>query len=84
MFLGRLNGEGGKIFLTNALDVATNLERMKKGEDLKLEYWHIKDGPNLALNPVKLKTGARVAGEATEVVVIQAGGADVGSTEIKT
>ena len=84
MFLGRLNGEGGKIFLeTNAQDVATNLKRMEDAEKLNLEYWHIKEGANITLQKVKLKTGPRAAGKVTEVVVIEAGGEDVGEVEIE-
>ena len=84
MFLTRLNGEGGKIFLeTNGEEVAKNLKRVADGEELKLEYWHVKDGVNISLNPVALKSGLRVAAPSREVVVIQAGGEDVGSVEVE-
>lgn len=83
MFLARLNGEGGKIFLEdNGEEVTRNLERIENGEVLNLEYWHIKDGVNISLNPVTLKSATRVAGVAREVVVIVAGGEDVGNAEI--
>lgn len=82
MFLARLNGEGGKIFLTESAEsVATNLARMDEGETLNLEYWHVKDGPTLTLNPVTLKSGPRSNAPAKEVVEIEAGGEDVGSVE---
>ncbi len=85
MFLCRLNGEGGKIFIeNNAEDVAENLARIEDGEVLNLEYWNVKDGANLSLQKVTLKSGARSAGAATEVVEIEAGGEDVGSVERET
>lgn len=84
MFLARLNGEGGKIFLeTNGEEVAKNLTRMADGEELNLEYWHVKDGTNVKLNPVALKGGSRASAPSREVVVIQAGGEDVGSVEVE-
>lgn len=83
MFLVRLNGEGGKIFTTeNAAEVATNLERMSDGENLALEYWYVKDGVNVSLNPVTLKGGPRASAPAREVAEIEAGGEDVGSVEV--
>ena len=82
MFLARLNGEGGKIFIeSKAEDVAENLALIEDGEPLNLEYWNIKDGANLSLQKVTLKSGPRSAGVATELVEIEAGGEDVGSVE---
>ena len=84
MFLARLNGEGGKIFLeVDEADVVRNMVRMDDGEDLKLEYWHINDGPNLSLDTVTLKSGTRTKGVVTEVAEIEAGGEDVGSVEVE-
>jgi len=84
MFLARLNGEGGKIFIEDdGATVTRNLERIDNGEVLNLEYWHVKDGPNISLNPVTLKSAARAPGVAREVAVIVAGGEDVGNAEIE-
>ena len=84
MFLARLNGEGGKIFLEiDGEEVAKNLQRIADGEELKLEYWSVKDGENIALNPVSLKGGQRASAPSREIVVIQAGGEDVGSVEVE-
>ncbi len=83
MFLARLNGEGGKIFLeADGKTVTQSLERIADGEVLNLEYWFIKDGVNVSLNPVSLKNAARVAAPAREIAIIEAGGEDVGSGEV--
>ena len=83
MFLARLNGEGGEIYIEDdAATVATNLERMTDGETLSLEYWNIKDGPNISLQPVTLKSGARASAVAKEVAEIEAGGEVVGAAEV--
>lgn len=82
MFLARVNGEGGKIFIeANVEDVVTNLARIEDGEILNLEYWNIKDGPNLTLQKVNVKAGVRSAGVVTEVVEIEAAGEVIGSAE---
>lgn len=82
MFLVRLNGEGGKIFVTeDANEVALNLARIEDGETLNLEYWKIKDGVNVTLQPVALKSGPRSNAPTKELVEIEAGGEDVGSVE---
>ncbi len=83
MFLARLNGEGGKIFVEDdAATVALNLAQIDDGEDLKLEYWNVNEnGGAVTLQKVTLKAGARSSAPLQEVVEIEAGGADVGSAK---
>lgn len=82
MFLARLNGEGGKIFVEiNDKDVALNLARIDDGENLPLEYWKIIDGVSVTLQKATLKTGARATGEVKEIVEVEAGGSVVASAE---
>lgn len=83
MFIARLNGQGGKIFVTDdAAEVTRNLERMADGDALNLEYWKVKDGVNVSLNPVSIKGGPRASAPAREIAEIEAGGEDVGSAEV--
>ncbi len=83
MFLSRLNGKAGKIFITNdATEVAKNLQRMADGEDLRLEYWKIKNSASVSLSPVSIKGGKRTTAPARELVEIEAGGKSVGSVEV--
>lgn len=82
MFLARLNGIGGKIFVEiNAKDVALNLARIDDGENLPLEYWKIDDGVSVTLQKATLKTGVRATGEVKEIVEVEAGGSVVASAE---
>ena len=85
MFIARLGGEGGKIFVEhNVESVVNNLQAIEDGEEIELEYWTVKDGPNVSLKLVTLKKGPRPTAVLREVVVIEAGGVEVGSIEVKT